>query len=293
MTIIKSFSVEKGDMFYIKHGSDNFTIIDCHLIEDRKKEIIKEIKEELKDKTITRFISTHPDDDHILNLHELDKEIDILNFYCVHNEATKDEETDSFKHYCKLKDDSKKVFHIKKNCSRKWMNKTCDERGSSGVNILWPDLSNEHFIKALENAKKGINANNISPIIKYSLEDGINCLWMGDLEYEFMESIKDEIKFPHVDVLFAPHHGRKSGRIPREWLQSINPKIIIVGEATSKDLEYYQGYNTITQNSAGDIIFESEDKKIHIFTTKEYNVDFLKNLNKTKPSLYYVGSLEL
>lgn len=29
MTIIKSFSVGNGDMFAIRHHSDNFTIIDC------------------------------------------------------------------------------------------------------------------------------------------------------------------------------------------------------------------------------------------------------------------------
>ena len=34
MSIIKSFSVcdkngEQGDMFYIRHGTSNFTIIDC------------------------------------------------------------------------------------------------------------------------------------------------------------------------------------------------------------------------------------------------------------------------
>lgn len=32
MSVIKSFSVGNGDMFYIKHDTDNFTIIDCNLI---------------------------------------------------------------------------------------------------------------------------------------------------------------------------------------------------------------------------------------------------------------------
>ena len=35
MTVIKSFSVGLGDMFYILHGSDNFTIIDCNLTGER------------------------------------------------------------------------------------------------------------------------------------------------------------------------------------------------------------------------------------------------------------------
>src|SRR5689334_6833295 len=119
MSIVKSFSVGDGDMFYIKHGSDNFTIIDCCMSLENRDEIIKELKREKRGKTITRFISTHPDDDHILGLEYLDNELLLLNFYCVKNEATKDDETDDFNHYCALRD-SDKSFYIYKNCSRKW-----------------------------------------------------------------------------------------------------------------------------------------------------------------------------
>ena len=43
MSIIKSFSVGEGDMFYIKHNSSNFSIIDCCLDDDNKEEIVDEI----------------------------------------------------------------------------------------------------------------------------------------------------------------------------------------------------------------------------------------------------------
>ena len=43
MSIIKSFSVGNGDMFYIEHGSDNFSIIDCNLDSEQKEEIMDEI----------------------------------------------------------------------------------------------------------------------------------------------------------------------------------------------------------------------------------------------------------
>ena len=36
MPLVRSFTVGNGDMFYIKHGSDNFTIIDCQLFGDHK-----------------------------------------------------------------------------------------------------------------------------------------------------------------------------------------------------------------------------------------------------------------
>ena len=71
MSIVKSYSFPegdiRGDMFYIKHGSRNFTVIDCYLKDGdgnnaRKDEIIKEIKNESAGR-VCRFISTHPDND--------------------------------------------------------------------------------------------------------------------------------------------------------------------------------------------------------------------------------------
>ncbi|XZK79769.1 MBL fold metallo-hydrolase, partial (plasmid) [Clostridium perfringens] len=131
MSIIKSFSVGNGDMFYIRHGSDNFTVIDCYLNdENTNDEIIDEIKKESEDKGIKRFISTHPDEDHIKGIKILDEKWEIINFYCVENKATKDEPSEDFKKYCELRDSSKKAFYIEKGCSRNWMNQSSNERGS-------------------------------------------------------------------------------------------------------------------------------------------------------------------
>ena len=183
MSVIKSLSVGNGDMFYINHGSDNFTIIDCcYLDEDQRDKIFEKIKELSKKKGITRFISTHPDEDHIRGLDVLDDKINILNFYVVKNSAIKnDEETDGFKRYCSLRDNSKKAFYVYKGCRRKWMNlgsdkNDCDDRGSSGINYLWPDVENEDFKDALTQVKKGTGFNNISPILTYSLNNGIEKL---------------------------------------------------------------------------------------------------------------------
>ena len=80
MSIIKSFSVGNGDMFYIRHESDNFTVIDCYLNdENTNDEIIDEIKKESEDKGIKRFISTHPDEDHIKGIKILDEKWEIIN----------------------------------------------------------------------------------------------------------------------------------------------------------------------------------------------------------------------
>ena len=65
MSIIKSFSVGDGDMFYIDHNSDNFSIIDCCIDDSNKDNIIAEIKNRSSKKSVVRFISTHPEEDHL------------------------------------------------------------------------------------------------------------------------------------------------------------------------------------------------------------------------------------
>lgn len=293
MSIVKSFSVGNGDMFYIKHSSDNFTIIDCNLTENNKEQILEEIDNIKRSKGITRVVSTHPDEDHILGIKDLDDKIDILNFYCVANKATKEDESDSFKHYKSLRDHETKAFNIYKGCVRRWMNQKDEERKSAGIFIKWPDIDNEHYKDALKEAEYGGSPNNISCIIQYSFGGSVKYLWMGDLETEFMENIEGELELEQCAILFAPHHGRESGKIPSSILEEIEPEIIIIGEAPSKHLNYYPGYNTITQNSAGDIVFENDEDGIHIFTSNDYSVEFLVNQNKSKPEFYYLGTLEV
>jgi hypothetical protein len=47
MTIVKSFATGLGDTYYIRHSSDNLTIIDCHIPVDRN-DITDEIEDELR-----------------------------------------------------------------------------------------------------------------------------------------------------------------------------------------------------------------------------------------------------
>lgn len=289
---IKSFSVGKGDMFYINHASDSFTVIDCCLTDETGEENLDEICDLSNRKGIARFISTHPDEDHIHGIEHLNSGI-LCNFYCVQNDTEKEDESDSFKKYRDLRDDKEKAFYISTGCSRQWLNSDSEERGSAGINILWPDCDNECFKDALDEAAAGGSPNNISPIIRYSLTDGVKALWMGDLETEFMEAIEDDVDLSRADILFAPHHGRKSGRVPESMLKIIDPKIIVIGEAPSEHLNYYQNYNTITQNSAGDIVFDCHEGKVHIFTSKNYSVDFLTSECRGWHELHYLGTLNL
>ena len=291
MVLVKSFAVGNGDMFYIQHASDNFSIIDCCLPGNREEEILNEIDDAKDGKSITRYICTHPDQDHINGLVHLDDRINILNFYGVKNKATKEDETKDFKRYKDLRDNQDKAFYIRRNCSRYWMNKTNDERDSAGIAIRWPKESNEDFKYALKLTEDGGSPNNISPVIRYSRAEGARITWMGDLETDFMESISDDFTPDPSHVLFAPHHGRRSGRVPKAWLNLIDPTIIVVGEAPSSELTYYSGYNTITQNSSGDIAFECLSGKTHVYVSESnYTVDFLESEDVEDTHGFYIGT---
>ncbi len=297
MSIIKSVSVGYGDMYYILHNSDNFTMIDCMLPADDdawRRAIVDELIQQSRDKGVKRFISTHPDQDHVQGLKYLDSRMGLLNFYCIKNAATKEDPTEDFEHYCKLRDDPKKAFYIFKGCSRRWMNEWNDERGSAGINILWPSTSNTDFQAALDAAESGESPNNTSAIIKYSLNGGVTALWMGDLETEFMEKIDGQVDLPKVDLLFAPHHGRESGRVPDEWLEQMDPTVIVLGEAESEKMWYYPGWNVITQNSAGDIVFDCQSGKVHVYVSSEtYTVDFLDDAGASAGLGRYIGSFDV
>lgn len=184
MSVIKSFAVGNGDMFYISHESGTFTVIDCDLSDQNAATIIDEIKTQSASRSIYRFICTHPDEDHFGGLHLLDDAWPISNFYVVKNQAIKDKDTDSFKRYCQLRDDAKKAFYISKGCVRKWLNQGDDSRGSSGISVLWPDLDNVRFKEALAACEAGESYNNTSAVLRYSIGN-TSVMWLGDLETGF------------------------------------------------------------------------------------------------------------
>ena len=292
MSDVKSFAVGSGDMFYIRHNSDSFTIIDCDLSDDNAATIIADLNAARAGKSIERFICTHPDEDHFGGIHLLDDAIPISNFYVVKNQAIKDIDTESFKRYCALRD-GPKAFHIFKGCKRKWLNESDEQRSGAGIQILWPDTENPHFQEALAECDAGNCYNNTSAVIRYSLQNGANFLWLGDLETEFMESITDAIELTKTTIVFASHHGRDSGKIPNEWLEKLDPQIIVIGEAPSRHLNYYTGYSTVTQNKAQDILMDCDANKVHFYVSNtEYANDALTNEGlANRPGTKYVGSI--
>ena len=312
MSIVKSYSFPdgetRGDMYYIKHGTNNFTVIDCYLKDGndknaRKEEIVAEIKNESSGRT-WRFISTHPDNDHIAGIDYLDDNWEILNYYAVENSRPTDRNDSSLSRYHWLL--TNKNYPIKRGINRAWLNDSNNENNSSGINFLWPDVNNEKFKSALKFVSNGEKINNICPIFTYSINNGATYMWMGDLETDMQQAYYEEYKnsIPQVDILFQPHHGRKSGSIPHDLLKALNPKLIIIGNAPSEHIDYGNSRQTITQNTAGDIYFENDGNEVHIYTknkidnkptclkTKQGKQDITKIVyGRTIIEWYYTGTL--
>jgi beta-lactamase superfamily II metal-dependent hydrolase len=147
------------------------------------------------------------------------------------------------------------------------------------------------FKAALQQCDAGVAYNNTSAVIRYSINRSGSFLWIGDLDREFMRQIKDDIELEKTTIVFAPHHGRDSGKIPDDWLRRLDPQIIVIGEAPSRHLNYYTGYKTITQNKAGDITIDCDGSELHFYVSNEkYSNKALEDRGRNKfPN--YVGSL--
>ena len=318
MSIIKSFSFPdrsteiRGDMFYIEHNNGTFSVIDCYLKKEgtpngRMNEIIQEIKEQSSGQ-ISRFISTHPDQDHIAGLEILDSKWPIVNFYSVPNAIPQDKGNLSLMKYIELRDNAKINYSIERNINRAWLNSPQDGRSGAGINFLWPVLDNEKFLEAQQNVAKGVNEkNDICPIFTYSLHNGAKVMWMGDLETEMQAEFYAQYRghIPHVDILFQPHHGRETGSVPEDLLKALNPSLIIIGNAPAKHIDYGDSRYTITQNTSGDLVFVLETKKVHIYSkhtipnmpvTIKYDWDYAFGYNLKNASMLgcsYRGTLTI
>lgn len=275
MSEIKSYSFPdgeiRGDMFFIKHNNDTFSLIDCYLKPEgttngRMDEILTEVQRESRGR-ICRFISTHPDQDHIAGLEKLDAVWPITNFYSVPNAMPEESGNESLSKYIELRS-SEHNFSINRDIKRAWLNDSAEGRNGGGINFLWPLLENDKFKEAQAAILNGGKVNNICPIFTYSLQNGATVMWMGDLETEMQQAFYEQYQggIPHVDILFQPHHGRKSGSVPDKLLDALDPSLIIIGNAPAEHIDYGDARHTITQNTSGDLVFVLEAGKVHVYS---------------------------
>jgi beta-lactamase superfamily II metal-dependent hydrolase len=308
-------NVKNGDCSIIQHPSERVTMVDVYNAEKEEEDrtpfekALREVfgsagnfnqKEDainpisyLRQFSITdlhRFILTHPDMDHMGGIKDLFEVFPPTNFWDTANTCEKDfeeggpyDESD-WKFYRSLRDrnpqsDPKRLV-LYSGARAKYYNQ--DESGTSGGDGLYVLAPTRALI---DDANDSGDYNDASYVILYRSEGG-RILLAGDSHDKTWEHIlenhEDDVR--DVDLLIAPHHGRKSGR-SYDFLNVVNPTLTFFGNASSDYLAYdawsYRNLAVITNNQADCMVVDTNFKPMKLYIT---NKTFAAAIN---PSTWY------
>ena len=306
MGIIHFMNVNEGDCSLIQHPSGHITVIDIsngttimpffesasgnHNQKNFPVNPIKYIKS-LNIKTIFRFVLTHPDMDHMDGIKTLFETFNVINFWDTANTKIVDDNSSwgkyneaDWKFYQKIRNSiiSPNTLNLYANDKGKFFNK--DENGNpgaDGLHILAPTVD----LVSIANDTK--HYNDCSYVILYRTGKGKKVIFAGDsaeLTWNYiLEHHRNEVT--DVDLLIAPHHGRKSGGND-DYLDILNPKLTLFGNAKSQYLDYNswnnRGLDHITNNQANCIIIETNGVNgMDVYVTYE------KFAKKRNPHTFY------
>lgn len=317
MGVVHFLNVNEGDCTLIQHPSGHNTVIDIsngsnvvsffenssgnHRQKNYPVNPIQYLKDSGVD-TIFRFILTHPDMDHMDGIKSLFDSFSVLNFWDTQNTKVMKSNADWGKYnendwcfYQKIRKskESPKVLNLLAGSKGAYYNETEDGKsGADGLYILAPtqDLVDE--------ANATEEYNDCSYVILY-IVNGKKIIFAGDSAEKtwdyILENHKDDVT--DIDVLIAPHHGRKTGG-NSDYLDVLNPKLTLFGNAKSQYLDYNawnsRGLDHITNNQANCIILNADSEYgIAVYVTyeafaKERNSNSFYN---TKYKAWYVMTI--
>lgn len=309
MGVFHYLNVKEGDCSIIQHLSGRVSVIDVSnaskpeeneavkLLKDvLRKEMVKSLSvpgnfnqkfypvnpiEYLKKRNIEnvfRFILTHPDMDHMDGIEDFFNILKPVNFWDSKNNCEKDDFKDckykesDWLFYKSLRDGESNIqtnrLTLYSNSYGKSYNKNNNStKGGDGLYILSPTK------ELVEDANESKDYNDASYVLLYKSNGG-KILLTGDSNIKTWEYLLkehgDDIK--DVDVLLAPHHGRKADKIG-ELLDVVNPAITFFGNAGSANLAYdawnNRGLKFITNNQANCIIVDTNSKPMKLYVTNK------------------------
>lgn len=322
MSVIHFLNVQNGDCNIIEHNSERISVIDVccarnEIVNEecsqedsgvilnssisgnyRQKEHpenpIRYLKTVVKCSSIFRYIQTHPDMDHMDGIKDLFTEFNVLNFWDTKN--NKHISSDDFNKY--RKEDWDYYQFIRKSTSDpKVLYLTDSSEGEfyycengDGLFILSPskNLVNE--------ANQTEDYNELSYVLLYQTGNK-KIIFAGDSGKKTWDFILEKYKslVSNIDILLAPHHGRKTGGND-EYLDVLKPKLTLFGNAESEHLDYSSWNNRnlfkITNNEAGNIVLEIENDEIKVFVSnKNFAQKFENFIDLETLHGYYIGSI--
>jgi beta-lactamase superfamily II metal-dependent hydrolase len=240
------------------------------------------LMENVGTREIFRFIISHPDMDHIDGIRDLFTEFRVYNTWDTDNNKSIDlngyfagYNKEDWRFYTQLRagmvtSTTRLTYYDTSSCSY-WR--------EDGIKVLCPSRG------LVEKANQSGDYNDASYVLLYSIPRRGGKFWKvifaGDSDdhswEHIIENYKDEIS--NIDVLFAPHHGRDSNR-SYEFLETLKPKVTLLGNASSKHLAYgcYPPIR-ITNNQAGYVVIDVSEEALTFYVK---NFEFAKDFRSNK-----------
>ena len=287
-------NVKNGDCSIIEHGSEHVSVIDVCNAENvttpmsdlELKSITERVSGNFQQKkhpvnpveylnkfnisSVFRFILTHPDMDHMDGIKDFFDCFNPTNFWDTDNNKEMDfpegspYNEEDWKFYKKFRDgdpqtNPKRLTLFSGNQGQYWSQNVDGQSPGDALSILAPTS------ELVEQANENEDYNDASYVILYHGAGG-RILLSGDSQDNWGNAVKD------VDLLIAPHHGRKSGR-SYEFLDTVNPKMTFFGNARSEHLAYsawnYRNLEYITNNQANCMIVDCTGNNLALYVTHE------------------------
>ena len=314
MPVIHFLNVGNGSCSIIQHYSRNVTVIDVNNAKyfsplgsqssglltgllagysQNQKQSPENPVKYLLDHNISsvfRFILTHPDMDHMGGIKAFFNIFKPVNFWDTDNNEEKQSfagspyNEEDWKFYKALRDENSttdpKRLTLLPGTNGKYFNVDKDgKNGGDGLFILAPNAD------LIQKANESSDYNDSSYVILYKT-DGHKIIFSGDSHDKTWEYILNNhfAEINNIDLLIAPHHGRKSKR-SYEFLDYLRPKITFFGNASSNDLAYsawnYRKLPFVTNNQGGNLV---------VWTTEEWMSLYASNFSyayRNCPGTFY------
>lgn len=333
MGVLHFLNVLNGDCSIIQHPSGRLTVIDVNNAyhpDDDTARLISEVKallhydltvkenfqqkkhpvnpiEYLKSFNISsvfRFILTHPDMDHLGGIKAFFEAFEPGNFWDTDNrkgilnrETGEPTDNEDWFFYKALRDgnptNNPKRLTLYSGAVAQYYNRSDD--GASGGDGLYILAPTEDLINA---ANECSDYNDASYVILYRTAGGGKILFSGDSHDKTWEHILEnyEEDVSNVDLLIAPHHGRKSGR-SYDFLDVVSPALTFFGNARSNHLAYSAWTNRslpyITNNQAGCMVVDADVRPMKVYVTNEKYAESINSMTlyEDKFKAYYWGEV--
>ena len=318
MPTLHFLNVKEGDCSVVKHASGRLTVIDvCNATpvdqpaeaamralakSDRgvsgnfqqKKYPVNPITylHDHEIGSVFRYIQTHPDMDHLDGIKAFFDAFSPANLWDTDNEEEKDfgpgspYNEDDWLFYKNLRDrnprtDPKRLTLYPASRGEFYSR----PHGGDGLSVLAPTA------ELVEQANQAGDYNDASYVILYKAAGGHRIVFCGDSHDNTWEYILEhhEEDVTDIDLLIAPHHGRKSDRSYR-FLDTLTPTLTFFGNARHEHLAYdawnRRGLQKMTNNQANCMVVDVSASPMDLYVTHE---NFAKVVN---PSTRYSSTFK-